>query len=152
VPGVESKNKKLRSGYTTGACAAAAAKAAAILVLRNAGCGMRNGSNIESVEIPFPDGSRVIFKVFDSGYGAEKKTAFASVIKDAGDDPDITNGAEVVATVQSSVSGVQSAECPEITIRGGKGVGTVTKPGLAIPIGEPAVNPVPRRMIREAVT
>jgi cobalt-precorrin-5B (C1)-methyltransferase len=147
---VESKNKKLRSGYTTGACAAAAAKAATLL-LRNAEWGMRKGINIESVEIPFPDGSRVTFKIRDSGCRAEEKIAFASVIKDAGDDPDITNGAEIVATVKSLEPGVQSTEHPEITLRVGKGVGTVTKPGLAIAVGEAAINPVPRRMITEAV-
>ncbi len=147
---MESKNKKLRSGYSTGACAAAAAKAAAMLVLRNADCKMPNEA-IRSVEIPFPNGNRVTFMIHDSGYRAEEKTAFASVIKDAGDDPDITNGAEVVATVQSSEFGVQRAEYPEITIRGGKGVGTVTKPGLAIAVGEAAINPVPRRMIMESV-
>jgi len=82
------------------------------------------------------------------------------VIKDAGDDPDVTNGAEIVATVQSSefprfihsrAGSVQSAEYPEISIRGGKGVGSVTKPGLAMPVGEAAINPVPRRMIHDAV-
>jgi cobalt-precorrin-5B (C1)-methyltransferase len=147
---VESKNKKLRSGYTTGACAAAAAKAAAMLVLRHADCKIPP-EVIRSVEIPFPNGSRATFKVHDSGYEAEGKTAFASVIKDAGDDPDITNGAEIVATAQYFESGVQRAEYQEITIRGGRGVGTVTKPGLAIAAGEAAINPVPRKMIAAAV-
>jgi cobalt-precorrin-5B (C1)-methyltransferase len=141
---VESKNKKLRSGFTTGACAAAAAKAAAMLLLRNE-------KQIRQVEIPFPDGNRFTFKIHDAGCSFQDNTAFASVIKDAGDDPDVTNGAEIVATVQSSEFGVQSAENPEITIRGGQGVGTVTKPGLVMPVGEAAINPVPRRMIREAV-
>ena len=192
---MESKNKKLRSGYTTGACAAAAAKAAAVLMW-NAECalhsrehtphsrvhsltpgagslapgagGMRNGSNIESVEIPFPDGSRVTFRLHASGYRVQEKTAFASIIKDAGDDPDVTNGAEIRAEVSINAEcalhsrehslalgagGMRNAEWvnPEIVIKGGKGVGTVTKPGLAMPVGEAAINPVPRRMIREAV-
>jgi cobalt-precorrin-5B (C1)-methyltransferase len=80
----------------------------------------------------------------------QDKAAYASVIKDAGDDPDITNGAEIVAAVRSAERGVRS-EDSKIIIKGGEGVGTVTKPGLAIPVGEPAINPVPRRMIREAV-
>ena len=173
---MESKNKKLRSGYTTGACAAAAAKAA-VLRLRmadqaghaDAECGMRKGSNIESVEIPFPDGSRVTFKLHDSGYRAQEKTAFASIIKDAGDDPDVTNGAEIraEATINAECAlhsrehslalgagGIRNAERvnPEIVIRGGTGVGTVTKPGLAMPVGEAAINPVPRKMIHAAVS
>ena len=173
---MESKNKKLRSGYTTGACAAAAAKAA-VLRMRmadqaghaDAECGLRNEKKpIEQVEIPFPDGSRVTFKIHDSGYRAKERTAFASVIKDAGDDPDVTNGAEIRAEVSMNAEcalhsrehslalgagGMGNAELgnARITIRGGKGVGTVTKPGLAMPVGEAAINPVPRRMITEAV-
>jgi len=176
--GVESKSKKLRSGYTTGACAAAAAKAATCLLLRNTPSlldntirgqaspspergegvfhplpseGEERGEGavfLQRVEIPFPDGSRVAFKIQEAGLRLQDKAAYASVIKDAGDDPDITNNAEIVATVRSSEFGARSAE---IIIKGGKGVGTVTKPGLAILVGEPAINPVPRRMIREAV-
>ena len=161
--GVESKSKKLRSGYTTGACAAAAAKAAVVLLMRNAECprgeprtgGMRNEEPMQTVEIPFPDGSRVTFKIHDAGYRMQDKAAYASVIKDAGDDPDITNGAEIVAEASLNAEcGMRNAESnsqSEIVIRGGKGVGTVTKPGLAIPVGEPAINPVPRTMIRAAV-
>lgn len=149
---MESKSKKLRSGYTTGACAAAAAKAAALLLLR-ARSGVRASVKILKVDIPFPDGSRVKFKVRSSEFRLEngKGVATAIIVKDAGDDPDITNGAEIVAAVQSSECGTQSAECPEVSIKGGIGVGRVTKPGLAVPVGEPAINPVPRRMIRDAV-
>ena len=149
---MESKSKKLRSGYTTGACAAAAAKAAALSLLGSES-GVRSSEKIENVEIPFPDGSRVTFKV----HRAELRTdnsqlvSTASVIKDAGDDPDITNGAEVVATVRSQEFGVRGTENAGILIKGGKGVGTVTKPGLAILVGEPAINPVPRKMILVAV-
>jgi len=140
---VESKNKKLRSGYTTGACAAAAAKAATIALLRNK-------DRLETVTIPFPDGSGVEFKIHRSELRAENAELIstASVIKDAGDDPDITNGAEIVATVRSLKIGAPDAE---VIIRGGKGVGAVTKPGLAIPVGDPAINPMPRKMIRAAV-
>ncbi len=165
---MESKSKQLRSGYTTGACAAAAAKAAVLLLLRISDCGSLNspsprpsprrgedkgtGTDINSVEIPFPDGSRVKFNICHSELRTlnSELVSSASVIKDAGDDPDITNGAEIVATVRS-------AECKErsqnsnIIIKGGEGVGTVTKPGLAIPVGESAINPVPRKMILAAV-
>ncbi len=122
------------------------------MLLRIANFGLRNGSNIESVEVPFPDGSRVTFNIHDSGYRAKENAAFASVIKDAGDDPDVTNGAEIRAEASwISDCGVRIAECPGVIIKGGTGVGTVTKPGLAVPVGEAAINPVPRWMIREAV-
>jgi len=174
---VESKNKQLRSGYTTGACAAAAAKAATLLLLRNVpspqpsptrgegdfhllpAVGEERGEGGSSVEIPFPDGSRVQFGVRSSEFGVESGIAFAraSIIKDAGDDPDITNGAEIVAEVRSVDGhrpqrfGVRSENTAAVTIRGGRGVGIVTKPGLAIAVGEPAINPVPRKMILAAV-
>ncbi len=133
--------KKLRSGYTTGACAAAAAKGAMLAFLSQ--------GPVKDVEIPFPDGSRVRFSL--SGcevLHSAGVTAMASVIKDAGDDPDVTNGATIEATVRANQD--ENAR-EEITLTGGKGVGIVTKPGLAVPVGEPAINPVPRRMIREAV-
>jgi len=134
--------KKLRSGYTTGACAAAAGKAAAMLLL--------TGIKQESVEIPFPDGYRVKFqleslRVIDH----VKHIVTASIIKDAGDDPDVTNGAIIEATV--CYAGKEQSGDEVFKIYGGKGVGTVTKRGLAIPVGEPAINPVPRKMIRAAV-
>lgn len=170
---MESKSKSLRSGYTTGACAAAAAKAAASLLLRSAPaasirgqapCGVRSDGNIDSVDIPFPDGSRVTFSVrtaLDTSIrgqapcGVRLAVARASVIKDAGDDPDVTHGAEIAAEARLiSDFGLPSAGSSRpsaVVIRGGKGVGTVTKPGLAVPVGEPAINPVPRRMIVAAV-
>lgn len=135
--------KKLRSGYTTGACAAAAAKGATLLYLQ--------GLIGKEVVIPFPDGSRVQFPLV-GGKLEEEETgqpgrASASVIKDAGDDPDVTNGALITATVcLAKERGEQ-----QITLVGGEGVGTVTKPGLAVPPGMPAINPVPRKMITQAV-
>jgi cobalt-precorrin-5B (C1)-methyltransferase len=150
------KRKKLKSGYTTGACAAAAAKAAVLLVTNHA-------SRVTAVEIPFPDGSRVKFRIQDSGFRVQERTAWASVIKDAGDDPDVTNGAEIVANVrvksqESSVKNNDSDSDSKLVtlnsllyLRGGIGVGMVTKPGLAISVGEPAINPVPRKMIESAV-
>jgi cobalt-precorrin-5B (C1)-methyltransferase len=124
----------LRSGYTTGSCAAAAAKAAALL--------LAEGRVVERVAVPLPGGTRVEFPIAyvrPAGGGVE-----AAVVKDAGDDPDVTSGALVQATVTwVTGDGVEFAAGP--------GVGTVTKPGLAIPPGEPAINPVPRRMIAEAL-
>jgi cobalt-precorrin-5B (C1)-methyltransferase len=182
--------KNLRSGYTTGACAAAAAKAATILLLQNItppplpspsrGEGKGGAENLGSeiwtlgfdVEIPFPDGSRVSFKVHSSQftvYGSHS-VAQASVIKDAGDDPDVTNGAELVAeivmrntlcvmgnnikkeTLESNPNkSLRITNHASLIVKGGKGVGLVTKPGLPVPVGEAAINPVPRQMIKEAV-
>ena len=138
--------KKLRSGYTTGACAAAAAKGAALCLL---GHGSADG-----VEIPFPDGRRVRFTLVDCRRQEEQgagPVGYAAVIKDAGDDPDVTNGALIAATVRFARR-PELHESQPIVIVGGEGVGTVTKPGLAVPIGEPAINPVPVKMIREAVS
>jgi len=138
---VESKNKILRSGYTTGACAAAAAKAATLLVLK------QNHASLKEVEIPLPSGIRVVFAIKDSGFAEHESKAWASVVKDAGDDPDVTNGAEI----RSEVFVGPHSHISAIVIKGGVGVGRVTKPGLAIPVGEPAINPVPRKMIAAAV-
>ena len=130
--------RKLRSGYTTGACAAAAAKAAAQALF--------TGTCPSQVEIPFPDHSRVSFAVRRCELRHEE--AEAAVIKDAGDDPDVTNGAEIVAVV-GLMCGCGSEP---VQIRAGAGVGRVTKPGLALAVGQDAINPVPRRMIHEAVS
>lgn len=146
--------KGLRFGHTTGACAAAAAKAAALLLLG----GKREKSRV--VEIPFPDGSRVRFKIHNSKLETHDSqlVARAIVIKDAGGDPDITHGAEIVAkAVKVQKTGRGEAKRPwgspsTVIIKGGMGVGTVTKPGLPVPVGEPAINPVPRKMIEEAVS
>ena len=136
--------KRLRSGFTTGACSAAAAKAAAGALLE--------GRCPEDIEIPFPDGSRKRFVLHSCR--ADNNSATASIIKDAGDDPDVTNGAEISATVSSGHTTTESGNCVplgNITLCGGRGVGKVTKPGLAVQVGEPAINPVPRQMIVEAV-
>jgi len=135
--------KKLRSGYTTGACAAAAAKAATLM--------LSTGFSQNQVTIPFPDGSRVIFQLCTCQWqDTAHTTALAAVIKDAGDDPDVTNKAMIEAVVRFATA--DDVQDDQIIIDGGTGIGTVTKPGLAIPVGEPAINPVPRKMIREAVT
>jgi cobalt-precorrin-5B (C1)-methyltransferase len=125
----------LRSGFTTGACAAAAAKGATLALL--------GGRPLEEVDIPFPAGFRHSFSLHTCM--VQENSAYASVIKDAGDDPDVTNGAEIMVQVQAHTNG--EALC----IQAGPGVGTVTKPGLALAVGEPAINPGPQRMIRAAV-
>jgi cobalt-precorrin-5B (C1)-methyltransferase len=136
--GQQAKGKRaLRSGYTTGACAAAAAKAAVLCLLGR--------ENPGTVEIPFPDDSRHRFALCRFGGNAEQ--AMATVVKDAGDDPDVTNGAEIGATVRWLEGGGEE----KIVLVNGPGVGLVTKPGLPVAVGEPAINPVPRQMIRSAV-
>lgn len=137
-------SKRLRSGFTTGACAAAAAKAAAQALL--------GGVAPEEVSIPFPDGSRKTFAVHSCTL--TERAATASIIKDAGDDPDVTNGAEICATVNLSTFAAEHNGCvaiDNILLCRGHGVGMVTKPGLAVAVGEPAINPVPRQMIATAV-
>ncbi len=143
-------NRPLRKGYTTGACAAAAAKAAAVLLLKGRGSRVKGQKAPSFVEIPFPDNSRVKFKIHKSKLIRHNSEiiASASVIKDAGDDPDITNGAEIAATVSPIL---RFTDSPILVVKGGKGVGVVTKPGLAVPVGQPAINPVPMKMIKEAV-
>src|SRR5208283_891742 len=125
----------LRSGYTTGACAAAAAKAATMILLSNITSKMPFfHSNV--ADIPFPDGTRVSFTIHGSGLKNDGTTAWASVIKDAGDDPDVTNGAEIMAEViffnDAETRGHGDAEkkrdgdeTPCLKIRGGKGVGVI---------------------------
>ena len=123
-----------RTGFTTGTCAAAAAKAAAMVLC---GCWIP-----PEVEVGLPDGTRV--RLPAEWTRGDANAAEAAVRKDAGDDPDVTDGCTVVASVVWTTS-------EDFTIAAGAGVGTVTKPGLSVPPGEPAINPVPRRMIREAV-
>lgn len=126
--------KGLRTGYTTGACAAGAAKAAARVLVRN--------TMLSEIETTLPNRSRVTFPLARcERIGAR---AIASIIKDAGDDPDCTHGAELVASVELRCE-------PGIEICGGEGVATVTKAGLGLAVGAPAINPVPRRNITEMV-
>lgn len=126
----------LRRGWTTGACATAAAKAAYQALI--------SGEFPDPVEITLPKGQIVGFALAVERLEAD--FARVGIIKDAGDDPDVTHGAMIVAEVRlaSPGSGVGFAA--------GEGVGMVTKPGLPIPAGEPAINPVPRDMIRTAVS
>jgi len=123
----------LRTGYTTGTCAAAAAKGAALLLA---------GTPATAIEVSLPGNETARITVHASG--RDKDAAFCEVIKDAGDDPDITNGACIRATITLRAT-------DEIIIAAGAGVGMVTRPGLAIAPGKPAINPVPEQMIRSSV-
>lgn len=124
---------KLRRGWTTGACATAAVRGALIRLW--------SGQWPEDVQITLPRGETPTFALAYTDAGAG--WAEAGVIKDAGDDPDVTHGAMIRARVAQSGGGV--------VFRAGSGVGRVTLPGLPIPVGEPAINPVPRAMMDEAV-
>ena len=127
-------NKKLRYGYTTGSCAAAAAKAAARMLL--------TGETVENVDLMTPKGILLHLEILDIHKGEEEVSC--AVRKDGGDDPDATHGLLVYAAVRKKKeSGV--------TIDGGRGVGRVTKRGLEQPVGAAAINRTPRAMITEAV-
>ena len=133
------KGDKLRTGWTTGACAAAAAKAAARALV--------TGEPQTSVDIKLPrkgEERRVGFGVERCEVDEGKAWAEAVVVKDAGDDPDVTDGAHLTARVSWR-------EEPGLELEGGDGVGVVTKPGLGLPVGGPAINAVPRRMISYSV-
>ncbi|MBF0283805.1 MAG: cobalt-precorrin-5B (C(1))-methyltransferase [Magnetococcales bacterium] len=123
-----------RSGFTTGACAAAAARAAALGVIQ--------GRIPESVETLLPNGQTVIFAVAEST--RSEAWSEAVVIKDAGDDPDCTHGARMTARVRPL-----PGAAGEIRLEGGEGVGRVTRPGLGLPVGLAAINPVPRSNIAD---
>ncbi len=125
----------LRRGWTTGTCATAAAKAAFAALL--------TGAFPDPVEVTLPRGARAVFALADGALGQD--SARAGVVKDAGDDPDVTHGALIRATVRRGPRG------SGVTFRAGEGVGTVTRPGLPLPPGEPAINPVPRQMIAAAI-
>jgi cobalt-precorrin-5B (C1)-methyltransferase len=138
--------KGRREGFTTGTAAAAAARAAALVLLqieRLPDAYEPAALHLpETVSIRLPIGRTLDIPINRIEY--DNGLASAGVVKDAGDDPDVTHGAEIVATVRRVPE-------PGIHIKGGVGVGTVTRPGLELPVGAPAINPVPLRMIREAV-
>ena len=145
----------LKSGYTTGCCATAAAKAALLNLL--------TGERPTEIEIALPSGEWITLPIEDSeetrhchvsttqvhsSFSNSEKFGFACVRKESGDDPDVTNHALICATVS-----LHQEEHPteRIRFRAGEGVGTVTLPGLGLPIGDPAINATPRRMIQEAL-
>lgn len=136
---------RLRSGYTTGACATGAAKAALAALL--------SGKAPKEVEIALPSGETITLPVADTRWTAT--SAICTVIKESGDDPDVTNGCRLVAEVEIRPGGAVSSfvsEAPVIRFRGGEGVGTVTLPGLGLEIGGPAINATPRQMITRELT
>jgi len=132
---ISDSKENLRWGFTTGSCAAAAARAALNYLLQ--------GETVDLIDLTLPDGE--IYHLPVASLEGLNNRAIAGVIKNAGDDPDVTDGLEIKAEVELLRGG------EEIIIEGGEGVGTVTKPGLSVPPGEPAINPFPRRMIQDAV-
>lgn len=133
---MERKAKGTRKGFTTGACSAAAARAAAL--------GLVTGAVPSRVTSLLPNGQEVEFEVTEGTCSAH--SAQAVVIKDAGDDPDCTNGAHLTAHLELLPDAVG-----QVVLAGGLGVGSVTRQGLGLEIGGPAINPVPRRNIEENV-
>ena len=127
-------DKKLRYGYTTGSCAAGAAKAAAFMLV--------SGGTVHHIKLMTPKGYDLLLEIED--IVREDGAVSCAVRKDSGDDPDVTNGALVYARVEMT-------DKPGVMIDGGTGVGRVTKPGLDQPVGSAAINSTPRRMIAEAV-
>ena len=133
----------MRKGFTTGSCAAAAAKAATYMLL--------TGREKLNIEIETPAG--VMFKADLVDICMEENQVTCSVIKDGGDDPDVTTGSHVVALVQilQAASEKGTDKTPQVLIDGGRGVGRVTQPGLDQPVGNAAINHVPRQMIEKEV-
>ena len=129
----EIKKEKLRTGYTTGTSATAAAKAALLSII--------NQTKIENVDVKLPKGSFIKIPIHLCQF--DKNRAKCSVIKDGGDDPDVTHGAEIVVELSFT------DKISEIEIDGGEGVGIVTKPGLGLELNKAAINPVPKKMINE---
>lgn len=132
---LEKPDSALRTGWTTGACATAATKAALTALL--------TGNFPDPVTITLPRGETPAFALATEGMDAD--AAFAGIVKDAGDDPDVTHGATVISKVRRAASG------SGIVFAAGDGVGTVTKAGLPIAPGQAAINPVPRQMMMKEV-
>lgn len=135
VSAMTPQDPPLRYGWTTGACATAAAKAAYQALL--------SGEFPDPVTITLPRGQQPAFAL--AQHHLENGAATVGIIKDAGDDPDVTHGALVLATVRLLPPG------SGVRFRGGPGIGIVTRPGLPIAVGEPAINPMPRRMMTQAI-
>ncbi|MBC5659437.1 cobalamin biosynthesis protein CbiD [Anaerosacchariphilus sp. NSJ-68] len=131
---VYKNNKKMRMGYTTGSCAAAASKAAAWMLL--------HGRILPEVELMTPKGIALHLEVLEPKFS--DASASCAIRKDAGDDPDVTDGLRIYATVSRTAQ-------PGVTLDGGEGVGRVTRAGLEQAVGDAAINKVPRQMIREGV-
>jgi cobalt-precorrin-5B (C1)-methyltransferase len=130
------KDRPLRRGWTTGACATAASRAAFEALMTGA-------PPPDPVEIALPSGKRVSFALAE--FARDDGGARAGIVKDAGDDPDVTHGALIRATLRRAAPGAG------VIFRAGEGVGTITRPGLPLPPGEPAINPTPRQMMRDTI-
>ncbi|GHC78476.1 cobalt-precorrin-5B (C(1))-methyltransferase [Limoniibacter endophyticus] len=130
----DQSGRTLRRGWTTGACAAAAAKAACAALL--------SGNFPDPVAITLPGGQTPAFAL--AGWERGEDFATASIVKDAGDDPDVTHGALIRVTIRRHRGNI-------LVFRAGEGVGMVTRAGLPVPPGEPAINPMPRRIIAQAL-
>ena len=130
---------KLRFGWTTGTCATAAVNAAYTAMLA--------GQFLDRVTIVTPSGKNADLEVAETSSGSDSSGDWfrAGIIKDAGDDPDVTHGAMICVTLRKGAAGTG------VTFSGGDGVGIVTKPGLPVAVGEPSINPVPRQMMQDAV-
>jgi len=136
-PEIEEKRRKglLRTGYTTGTCATAATKAALVAMITK--------KPVKEITVKLPKGNTMTLSIKNCQF--DGNSAQCVVIKYAGDDPDVTNGAEIVSTVS------WTDNIGAVDIEGGKGVGQVTKPGIGLDIGKPAINPTPMKMIMNAV-
>jgi len=132
---VEKRKENLRTGFTTGTSATAAAKASLLSIIHQ--------RKIEQVDVKLPKGSWIKIPIYSCKFGTD--SARCSVIKDGGDDPDVTHGAEIIVDLSFT------SKVNEIEIDGGEGVGIVTKPGLGLEINKPAINPVPKKMINENI-
>jgi len=139
------KEGQLKIGYTTGTCAAGAAKSALMALIS------KKAINIDKIKVTLPRsgkyGESAILPIHKTGY--QENFGYAEIIKDAGDDPDVTNGAIIRAEV--FWNSIQKDNL-HIEIDGGQGIGRVTKSGLPVDIGEPAINPVPRKMIKTEIS
>jgi len=130
---VEEEKTKLKTGFTTGSSATAASKAALLSII--------NQKKIENVDILLPKRSYIQIPIHSCEFESEK--AKCSVIKNAGDDPDVTHGAEIIVELSFT------EKINQVDIDGGEGIGIVTKPGLGLEINKPAINPIPKKMIIE---
>ena len=129
----KSDKKKLKTGFTTGTSATAASKAALLSIIKQ--------TKIQNIDVKLPKGNFLQIPIHSCNF--KKNKAQCSVIKDGGDDPDVTHGAEIIVDL------LLTEKKNEIEIEGGEGVGIVTKPGLGLEINKPAINPVPKKMIKK---
>jgi len=133
VSEIDTSRQKLRTGYTTGTCATAASKAALVSIISK--------TKLDSINVSLPKEKKITINIASCEFNEKKSRC--SVIKDGGDDPDVTHGAEIFADLEIT------NKIGEIEIDGGYGVGRVTKPGLGLDVGSAAINPTPKKMMIE---